>query len=81
MKEKRKFVAAKICQFINDQQLAGSIGITEKGAEALEIFLNDMLQKEIRDLDNAYWTARTSGVDHELTFATFLQENYEIPKK
>lgn len=79
MREKRQFVTAKICQYINDQQTAGQIGITEKGAQSLEIFLNDMLQKEIRDLDFAYWTARTNGVDYELSFATFLQENYEKP--
>lgn len=79
MREKRQFVTAKICQYINDQQLAGNIGITDKGADALTFFLNDMLEKEIRDLDFAYWTARTNGVDYELSFATFLQENFIEP--
>jgi hypothetical protein len=74
--KKREFVTAKICRHINEQQAAGHIKMTEAGAENLEQFLNFMLEQELRDLDFAYWTARTSGVDCELSFPTFLDENF-----
>lgn len=79
MKQKRQFVSAKICKFFNDQQAAGNIRISDRGAEALELFLNNMLQKEIRDLDFAFWQGSTNGVDIGLSFPAFMEENYIKP--
>jgi type IV pilus biogenesis protein CpaD/CtpE len=76
MRQKRQFVADKICEFVNDQQQAGNIRLTDQGAEALELFLNNMLKKEIRDLDFAFWQGSTNGVDIGLSFSAFMEQNY-----